>query len=139
MTNIFKWNDDLGTGFGDIDLQHKKLILVIEEVNANLQKEGAEYTLGMSKALKQLTDYTQYHFSEEESFMRKYAYPGFGQHRQKHAVFIEHVQEQIKILTFANPGNGYQFYRFLGTWLISHIAKEDQQWAAFIKEETKKK
>lgn len=138
MMNIFKWDNSLGTGFDEVDLQHKKLIQIIEDVHAAMEAPAPKYALGMAKVLKQLTDYTQYHFTEEEAFMRRWNYPGFEQHKTEHDAFVAKVNAQIRTLSAANPDDGFQFYRFLGTWLLAHIAKADQAWAAFIREAQKK-
>jgi len=133
MINLFQWNDALSTGFADIDLQHKKLIHIIDDVNNKILAAPEEYSTQMSKVLKQLTDYTGYHFSEEEKFMASFNYPDFAIHKKEHEEFIQQVKAQIHTLSRENPDKGYNFYRFLGNWLLSHIAKEDQKWAAFIK------
>jgi len=133
MINILKWDDSLSTGFEEVDLQHKKLIHVIDDVYQRMQAPGTEYAIGMAKDLKRLTDYTQYHFSEEERFMRKFDFPGYEKHHGEHEAFIAEVNRQIKTLSQANPDDGFRFYRFLGSWLVSHIAKSDQEWAAFIR------
>ncbi len=132
MTNLFTWDDSLATGFPDVDLQHKKLIAIINDVHGAMQASQGEYAIRMAKDLKRLTDYTVYHFSEEESFMRKHDYPDFEKHRREHETFIEQVNAQIKTLSQVNPDDGYRFYRFLGTWLLNHIAKSDRDWAMFI-------
>ena len=139
MINIFTWNYSLATGFEEVDLQHKKLIHIIDDVNAKILGSPEEYAVQMSKVIKQLTDYTLYHFSEEEKFMKSYDYPGYESHKKEHEAFVKQVKAQIQTLTQANPDSGYNFYRFLGSWLLSHIAKEDQKWAGFIKEARQKK
>jgi hemerythrin len=134
MVNILKWDDSLSTGFGEVDNQHKKLIAIIEDVHQNMQAEGSEYALRMAKDLKRLTDYTEYHFSEEEQFMKSKGYPGLEDHQKAHKAFVEEVFRLIKTLSHANPDDGFQFYRFLGSWLLNHIAKQDRAWADWIKE-----
>lgn len=134
MTNLFKWDDSLSTGFNEVDLQHKKLIMIIEDVHSAMQASPEEYALRIAKDLKRLTDYTHYHFTEEESLMRKNLFPGLDAHKKEHDAFIARVTSQIGTLSASNPDDGYQFYRFLGTWLLAHIAKSDQEWASFIKD-----
>lgn len=134
MINILTWDDSLLTGFEDVDLQHKKLIKIIDDVHTAMQLTAGEYALHMSKNLKRLTDYTLYHFSEEETFMKKSGYPEFDAHKQAHDAFIARINDQIGTLPQSNPDDGYQFYRFLGNWLIAHIAKADKAWAEWIRE-----
>lgn len=136
MENILIWNDSLATGFSEVDLQHKKLISIINDIHTAMNATGATYTTGMSKAFKRLTDYTYYHFEEEEMFMQLHKYPELEAHRLEHQNFIEQVNKQIQSLSQANPEDGFRFYRFLGSWLLNHIAKSDQAWAAFISTKT---
>lgn len=133
MTNLFKWDDSLSTHVTEVDLQHKKLILIIDDVYNALQGSTEEYSLRIAKILKRLTDYTQYHFGEEESFMRKNLFPGLEAHKKEHDAFVARVMAQIGSLSTATTDDGYQLYRFLGTWLLGHIAKADQEWALFIR------
>jgi hemerythrin len=138
MINILKWDDSLATGFDEVDLQHKKLILIIDDVYHSMQEPAEEYAILMAKDLKRLTDYTQYHFTEEESFMKKHSFPGYEAHRKEHEAFIAEVARQIQTLSRAEPEDGFRFYRFLGTWLLNHIAKSDHAWAAYIAKSGKK-
>ena len=133
MENILKWDDSLATGFEEVDLQHKKLILIFDDVYRSIQSDRAEYAVRMAKDLKRLTDYTGYHFSEEEAFMKRFSYPGYEKHRAEHEAFIAEVARQIKTLSAPDQNAGFMFYRFLGTWLLNHIAKADHAWAAYIK------
>jgi hemerythrin len=70
MVNLFSWDDSLSTGVEDVDLQHKKLLLIIDDVRETSELTGTEYSLRMSKDLKRLTDYTLYHFTDEEALMK---------------------------------------------------------------------
>lgn len=136
MINLLKWDDSLLTGFAEVDLQHKKLISIINDVFEAMSSPPAEYAMRMAKDLKRLTDYTGYHFSEEEDFMRKHGYPKLEKHHEEHEAFISQVRLQIQTLTQANPDDGFRFYRFLGTWLVNHIAKSDKAWAEYISAST---
>ncbi len=136
MINLFSWDDALATGFDDVDLQHKKLLLIIDDVRKLLDETGKDYALRMAKDLKRLTDYTAYHFAEEESLMKARGFPGLEDHKKEHAAFVERLRAEIATVGEAKPGDGFQFYRFLGTWLLNHIAKSDQAWAAYIRGKT---
>lgn len=132
MVNILSWNDSLATGFKDVDLQHKKLISIIDAVFQTIKEYDPDYALKMAKILKQLTDYTEYHFSEEEQLMKQNAFPGYEGHKKQHDDFIVKVGKEIQLLADASPDDGYLFYRFLGTWLLDHIAKSDHAWAEWL-------
>lgn len=132
MVNILSWNDSLATGFKEVDLQHKKLIAIIDSVFQTIKEYDPDYALKMAKILKQLTDYTEYHFSEEEQLMKRNGYTGYEGHKSQHDGFISKVGKEIQLLAEASPDDGYLFYRFLGTWLLDHIAKSDHAWAEWL-------
>lgn len=91
------------------------------------------YKINMSKVLKELTDYTEYHFSYEEKFMRKYAYLGADVHKLSHDSFISEVNTQIRKLSSDKKTEVLAFYKYIVNWVLVHIAKADQVWAVFVK------
>lgn len=132
MQAKFVWDAALATGFSEVDLQHKKLISIIEEVRQALNAESKTYTLAISKAVKSLMDYTEYHFSEEEALMKKNEYPSLDAHKKEHAAFVSQVSGLLSSIHTQNRETGEQFYSFLGTWLFAHIARSDKAWAVYI-------
>jgi len=132
MKTTFIWDSTLATGFSEVDLQHKKLVFIIEDVRLALNSESKNYTLAISKALKSLMDYTEYHFSEEEALMKKHGYPSLDAHKKEHAAFIFQVRELLSSINTQNREAGEKFYSFLGTWLFAHIARSDKAWAVYI-------
>ena len=132
MKTTFIWDSTLATGFSEVDLQHKKLVFIIEDVRLALNSESKNYTLAISKALKSLMDYTEYHFSEEETLMAKNGYPSLESHKKEHAAFISQVRELLLTVNTQNKEAGEKFYTFLGTWLFGHIARQDKAWAVYI-------
>ncbi len=132
MQSKFMWDSTLATGFQEVDLQHKKLVAIIEEVRLALESEAKDYTIAISKAVKSLMDYTEYHFSEEESLMKKHEYPSIEAHKKEHAAFVSRVKELLITVNSQNKEAGEKFYSFLGTWLFAHIARSDKAWAVYI-------
>ena len=92
-----------------------------------------EYKLKMSKVLKSLTDYTEYHFSEEEKFMDKYNYPSTCVHKMAHDSFIAEVNQYIKKISSENRQDGLMLYSYIVSWVLTHIARADPVWAGFVK------
>jgi len=43
MDNLLTWNDKLLTGFDEVDLQHKKLISIINDVHTAMNAPAADY------------------------------------------------------------------------------------------------
>lgn len=128
----YDWEDALSVGYNDIDIQHKKLFIIIRQFKEALDMPQNEYKLKIGKILTKLIDYTVYHFSAEEKIMEKYAYPELGEHAKMHESFVQKMHTGLKDLASGDIGAGKEFYYFLGKWLVEHIAVNDHKWSAFI-------
>ncbi len=128
-----EWDDSYLLGIPEIDNQHKKLLSVANELYDAASGSAEKYTLRMAKVLKALTDYTVYHFGEEEKFMTRYGYQAVAQHKKEHDSFVSEVNGQIRKLGTGRREDALVFYGFVAGWVLTHIAKEDRVWAAFVK------
>lgn len=133
MSEKIEWNDSYLLGIPEIDNQHKKLLELANDLHEAAAGSEENYKLNMSKVLKKLTDYTMYHFSNEEDFMRKYGYTGVDIHKTAHDNFIGEVNHQIKQLSDDKKEDGMRFYSYMVNWVLTHIAKADKIWAAYVK------
>ena len=134
MTEKVVWSDDYLIGIVEIDNQHKKLLLIANELYEIATGAPEAYKLKMSSALKKLTDYTVYHFSSEEEYMHKFGYAGADAHKAAHDKFVKEVSYHIQQLSADNIEDGIRFYSFVASWVLNHIAKADKIWAAAVKE-----
>ena len=74
------WNEGYSVKIETIDNQHKKLIELINSFYENINNgSNKERLLELIKAMK---DYTIYHFSTEEKYLKKVKYPDFNKHKQ---------------------------------------------------------
>lgn len=134
MAVKFEWNEIYELGIPEIDLQHKKLISISNELYDVATKGDVNLKITMSKILKNLTDYTVYHFTSEEEFMKKYGYQGAPMHKIAHDNFVAEVTQQIKNLSDGSQEDVLLFYDYIANWILAHIAKADKIWATFVKE-----
>lgn len=132
MANKLEWMDSYSIKIDEIDAQHKKLLSIANELYDLATGDESNYKNGVSKALKKLTDYTEYHFSYEEGFQQKYGYPQHDFHKMQHDQFIQQVNSQIQKLSNPDSDDGVAFYDFLVKWVLNHIAKSDKVWADFV-------
>ena len=134
MAVKFEWNEVYELGISEIDLQHKKLIDISNDLFDVVTKGDENFKISMSKILKNLTDYTVYHFTSEEQFMAKYGYQGTPMHKIAHDNFVSEVTQQIKKLENGSKEDVLLFYDYIANWILTHIAKADKIWANFVKE-----
>ncbi|WP_455160535.1 bacteriohemerythrin [Treponema lecithinolyticum] len=126
------WQDDFSVGFTEIDLHHKKLFLILHKFQEILELPDADYKMQIGKVLKNLSEYAEYHFSEEEKLMTTYQYPDLDKHKAEHRDFIHQVQQGFASLAAGNKEAGNTFADFLVTWLIKHITISDKKWGEYI-------
>ncbi|MGP1438897.1 MAG: bacteriohemerythrin [Treponema sp.] len=129
-----EWDESLSVGYSQIDGHHKKLINIIEEIYSLLDLPINEYRYKVGKVLKKLSDYTIYHFTEEEKVMKQHKYPGFEEHAKIHASFIKKLHDALPLMAGGDKQTAIDMYNFLGNWLVEHIAITDHQWSNFIHE-----
>lgn len=130
----FEWSKTYEIGIPEIDLQHKKLIAISNELYDVATKGGPTFKTDMAKVLKSLTDYTIYHFTNEEKFQEKYEYAGLPMHKVAHDQFIAEIKHQIsKLESGGSQEDAFIFYEYVANWIITHIGKADPVWANFVK------
>ena len=126
-------SNELLTGNEVIDGQHKELIdkinhLVIACENGSCQLESI-------KILDYLSDYTEYHFQEEEQLQEAAGYPGLAEHKARHDEFRETVKILHEMLVEEEgPSNAFveAVQKNVIDWFYRHIKGFDRSVAAFI-------
>lgn len=127
-----QWQDTFSIGIEEIDLQHKKLLQIFNELYALSTEESHNYRVLIGKTLKKLSDYTHYHFSEEENIMQHYDYPELEVHKTLHQDFINKLSTSTKLILAGNSMQGLQLCSFLLDWILNHILKSDKKIALYI-------
>jgi len=129
--DIVVWSDVYSVGLPHIDEQHKKLVVMINDLfHAGKEKEVSSITY--AKAFSKAAEYTQTHFRDEEEFLQKAGYPDLPAHKVEHKTFVDEIWAQFGKFKEGNA-DPLGLPRFLKTWLLNHIAIKDKKYAAFIK------
>ena len=127
-----EWKNVYQLGVDEIDLQHHKLISIMNNFYDTAVGDPKEYPLNVGKSLKKLTDYTYDHFTYEEALMEKYKYPDVEKHKAQHKIFINQLNSKIPRIAKGNQAEGQELYDFLLEWLLHHIAHIDSLWAEHV-------
>ncbi|MBF0333635.1 MAG: hemerythrin family protein [Alphaproteobacteria bacterium] len=112
----------MATGHPEIDEDHKRLLLLLQELQSAHEDKKPEI---VGDALRRLEEYTRVHFSREEKMMTTFNYPDIARHKREHAAFItklsvvkgnigDHIADLERIVTF------------LFDWLVKHINTVDR-------------
>lgn len=122
---IFPWMDKYEVHIESIDKQHKKLVELLNTL-ATAMSSG-KGNLVMESTLKELIDYTVYHFGEEEKYFIMIDYPQAEAHLLEHHELIEKVSQFKVDFEAKKVGLSIELMRFLKEWLIKHISGTDKQ------------
>jgi len=128
--SYFDWNDKFDTGIKDMDMQHRKLVQILNQYFDAMKSGQARDILDVS--LRELANYTKSHFVSEERLMEKFQYPQLEDHRKTHLELTKQVNEILSKLKEGRMINSVNLSSFLKEWLINHILVSDKQYGQYI-------
>ncbi len=137
---FFEWDPKLSVGIAEIDQQHKKLIGLISILNEGMRpseddmlRSAVKELTAQASVINEMVDYSKYHFSTEEKYMRKYAYPDYEEHKSEHESFIREVQIFKNDFDNGKVVLSTQIMEFLKKWLSNHILSTDKKYEPFFR------
>ena len=122
-----EWKDSYSVGIDSIDLQHKKLLNLINQLQT-----AVDYSTGEQferEALDELVDYTKNHFTYEEGLMSDNDYPGFVEHKAQHEKMFKKVGEVLAEYEQDHDTAMSNAAQYLKDWLIHHINGTDKEYS----------
>ena len=131
IPDLFVWNRQLVTGLSDIDEQHRKLVDFINALNRAMRAKVGSAEAG--RILKDLADYTVYHFGFEEELFKKHGYPESEGHKKAHKALVEKVVAFQRDFQDGKAGLSMDLMDFLCDWLREHIKKTDMAYVPHLK------
>ena len=125
------WDDSFSVNVLEIDLQHQKLIGMINEFYEHVGKDAGQ---AFRTLLDSLIEYTQYHFSTEELYFKKFSYPAAGGHTDQHKEFTEKVFDVRNRLSQGKLVISLEITSYLKDWLTHHIKQTDKAYSKYFNE-----
>ena len=126
-----EWDDDFSVSIPLMDEQHKKLIIMINDLFQRCVSGSTSTNLTFAMAVKDAAEYAKMHFQVEEEYLEKAAYPGLPSQKMEHERFMAEV-----MATFEKYKKGeavpLDLVRFLKKWLLNHIAVSDNKYTAYL-------
>jgi len=131
--DIFPWDDNFNTGLAEIDVQHRRLVELINRLAGQMAfgLDAAE----LERIFGELVDYTDYHFSTEEAVWQQYLAgdPEEIGHLRAHGGFLNTLMglkaEQARK---TEADNAEDVLDFLVRWLAAHILETDRHLAHVV-------
>ncbi len=128
---LLNWSNGLDIGVNKMNDEHKVLLDLMNKLYdmAGAGKGKAE----LSKALKELGEYTVKHFSDEEEYMRSISFPEFELHQFIHKDLLGRFQGHVKEFEAGDGKMSESFFGFLKLWLSAHIQGIDKKYGDYAK------
>lgn len=126
---MYEMKEDYLTGIDFIDAEHAKLFDIINKLYEIMKNEYVsdkyDYII---QVVNELKDYTQYHFSHEEEYMKSIHYKKLLSQIVEHRDFIEQLDSLDLATIDANQDQTIiDLLEFLNSWLVHHICESDKQ------------
>ena len=125
------WDPQWNIGYDEVDQQHQKWLDIFNQLESAFLN-GRFDPASQHVILKQLIDYTRYHFTNEEELMARIKYPNAPAHWRLHKEFDTLVYDKFRLIENGEILLTSDLLLLMKNWLINHILTEDQKIAAFI-------
>ena len=136
-----EWSAELEVGLLWQDHQHKRFFAIRDQLSHASKIEDQR---AFKRALLQLENYIQDHFSLEETYMNQADYPGSADHFKEHQIFIHKLNRAkrefkayLKELAedgFAGHNPWLDLSLDLEIWFVEHIKGTDRELAEWLKQ-----
>lgn len=124
---LFEWSKEYSVGVGAMDRHHQRLFDLLNKLH-DAMTEGKAATI-VAGIIRELLDYTKYHFGEEEKLMEKISYSGIAEQKSAHQKFIASIEDYKDkadrgLSAFLSTGMS----TFLTDWLKNHVGGMDKRY-----------
>ena len=125
-----KWIPEYNTGIDVIDDQHKRILDYINEIDdVSVKTDRAR----IRQILDNIIDYTQSHFTFEESLQEEAGYKYRVPHKRVHDLFIKKIENYCDRFEEGHSIES-ELNDVLAKWLINHIQHDDADYVGAVKE-----
>jgi hemerythrin len=127
---LLDWKTDYSVDVQSIDLQHKKLFGMVNELHEAMKSgKGSQIA---PEILKRLVAYTREHFANEESMMLRAKYPAFASHKAEHDKLTTEVVKLVQDFDAGKVALSVKLLEFLRSWLQNHILSADKKYTSHL-------
>ncbi|WP_111858178.1 bacteriohemerythrin [Acinetobacter sp. CFCC 10889] len=124
-----KWLPEYNTGIEVIDDQHKRILDYINDLqNVDVVSDRAQ----IKEILDNIIDYTQSHFTFEESLQEEANYKYRVPHKRVHDLFIKRIEGYRQDFQDGKSIEN-ELSEVLAKWLINHIQHDDADYVGAVK------
>jgi hemerythrin len=118
------WDRSYETGQPLIDAEHRLLVMLFRKLDVAIKLKLPGITI--ARIVVEAQRFVEFHFISEENLMVETEYPGLDAHRAVHRNLLAEFKKMTADLAVHREYPEDLLY-FLVSWLIEHIANEDQK------------
>lgn len=128
--SLITWNDSFSVKVPQIDLQHKKLVKIINDLHGAMRAGKGKDV--MAPIIAELVNYTKEHFTFEESLLKKHNYKELGAHVTEHKNFVAKITDFQSKYDEGDLNLSLAVMNFLSDWLVKHIKGTDKKYSELL-------
>ncbi len=132
LAPLMQWSDSYTVSNELMDLQHKRLIDLINELDDVIQ-QGRHFAQ-LEPVLDGVVDYVKTHFKDEETYLEQMNYPELSKHKEAHAQLMVEVLTLRDELGGRDRGGMDRLLIFLQSRLLGHIIGFDKRYGDYSTE-----
>lgn len=121
---LIPWKDEFNLGIASIDVQHKKLIGIINALGAHLSSTSNQDDVNI--AIAQMEAYVKEHFLYEEEYFKSFQYAETESHLAEHRIFLEKTAEFRSRALSEDVTLSVEMLGYLEEWFLHHVQVVDR-------------
>lgn len=125
----YHWEPGYEVGHPRIDFEHRIFLELINDVAARAERQATRE--GVSRLLRELEKYAEFHFFSEENIMEDGGYPKLETHRAEHRALLNQLNNHIWLLE-AGEIDLKRILLFLYDWFVNHTLQSDKLVADYV-------
>jgi len=143
---LVSWTDEFSVGVDTIDSEHKRMLVLINEIDEVIQQGGAYEQFAeideviqqggayeqFAPALTDLIDHTNSHFAHEEKLLEENHCPDLEAHKKSHVRLREELTRWQEKVAEARAEDMNEHMLFLRIWFPGHILNVDKKDADYF-------
>ena len=121
--SLIEWRDDFSVGVASVDLEHRELIELINDLHALIGKNAsAEEVVSM---LGEIFAQISAHFALEEKYMLDSRYPRRAEHKADHELLLDELRDIMDLVDEDGSYDEHGLSQDLQRWFTEHFRTHD--------------
>lgn len=120
---LITWKKEYSVGVPAVDLEHRELIELINELYEHVQAEDSPTTI--LDFLGEIHTRISAHFALEEKLMREAGYDEYAEHKVDHEILLEEIRDLMDDCEDGVLEDHDELFARLDVWFSEHFRTKD--------------